>query len=365
MKNHKTVIITSSPQITSATTYFNELGRTFMEMGFKVVIIFDKNKIRDDDSNGLIYKTWPSKRPTKLADLLFLREVIKEEKPIYIISTFGAVNISMIGGFLFGIKNRIAWYRTTSTQLKVDSQRHWFKEKILKTRKSLLLNLFATEIHTNSEKTAEDLKEYLSIKNKHIKIIYFLLKDFTLNFNVKKEEIVSFVGRFNPSKGQEVLINAIPTILEKHPNYIFYFVGDGITRSEQIVLSKKLNVYNSCVFTGSISQKGVYEILAKSKLHVSASEDEAFGMVNLEAIAFNTPILAHKVGGIPEILDEKINGYFFDFKSSENLSYRINKVLDNETLYLKLQEGARSVFENKFLLNTSNLKKRVELILKK
>lgn len=309
--NKKTIIITSSAQITSATTFFNELGRTFLKKGFRVIIIFDNNSIRNDDPNGLIYKSWPSKRPTKLKDFLFLRGLVKKYKPSHIISSFGAVNISLIGGFLFGIKNRIAWFRTTSKQLYLDSRNSKRKDNYLRYRKSLIINRFANEVHTNSHNTAIDLKQYLSTRNKKIKVVYFLLEDFTLKFSKKKEEIISFVGRFSPSKGQEILIKAIPYILKNNPNYKFYFIGDGVTKEKQIDLAKKLKVEKSCVFTGSISQAKVYAILAKSKLHVSASEDEAFGMVNLEAIAFETPILAHKVGGIPEILKDGVNGFFF------------------------------------------------------
>lgn len=190
-----------------------------------------------------------------------------------------------------------------------------------------------------------------------------MLEDFTSRFSKNKEEIISFVGRFSPSKGQEIMIKAIPYILKKNPNYKFYFIGDGETKYKQIELAKKLKVEKSCVFTGSISQAKVYAILAKSKLHVSASEDEAFGMVNLEAIAFETPILAHKVGGIPEILQDGVNGFFFEFKKTEDLFLHIDKIVNDENLYLELQNGAKSIFHQKFLLNDKNLNNRIQLIL--
>ena len=84
-------------------------------------------------------------------------------------------------------------------------------------------------------------------------------------------------------------------------------------------------------FTGSISQNEVYKILAKSKLLVSANEERAYGMVTLEVITFNTPILAHEVGRVSEISEKEVHSYF----------------------------------ENKFLMNNTNLNKRVELILEK
>ena len=124
MKNHKTISITSSPQITSLTTFFNELRKSFMKQGYQIIFIFTNSEIRVDNPEGMIYEDWPSKRPTKMVDLLFLGKRIKEYKS-YIISSFR--NISIIGGVLFCVKNRMACYHTTATQIKVDSQRYWFK----------------------------------------------------------------------------------------------------------------------------------------------------------------------------------------------------------------------------------------------
>lgn len=361
MSTDNYIIITSSPQKSSLTDFFYELSIQFVKRGYKVIIIFDQKLVRNESNDTLIYKTWPSYRPTSLKDFLFLKKIILKYRPTHIISSFGAVNISIITGFFFGVKNRIAWNHTKSNQLIVDSKNK-FKTFLFRLRKVVILNLFATEVHTNSIDTRNDINAYLKFPKSKIKVVYFLLKKKTFN-NCNKDKIISFIGRFSPSKGQIILLKAIPKIIKKHPDFKFYFVGSGIDKDKIENLAKQMKLQDYCFFIGGVNQEMVYKILSNSKLHVSASVDEAFGMVNLEAISVGTPILAHKVGGIKEILEEGINGFFFETNNSNDLSEKIISILNDSNLYDQLQKGAKSVFESKFLLNEKNLNKRIDLIL--
>ena len=356
MKRDEYIIITSSPQKSSLTDFFYELSIQFVKRGYKVIIIFDHKKNED-----IIYKTWPSYRPTSIIDFLFLKKIILQYKPTHIISSFGAVNISIITGFFFGVKNRIAWNHTKSNQLIVDSNNK-FKTFLFRLRKIVILNLFATEVHTNSIDTKNDINSYLKFPKNKIKVVYFLLKKKTFN-NCNKDKIISFISRFSPSKGQVILLKAIPKIIEQHPDFKFYFVGSGIDKDKIENLAKQMKLQDYCFFIGGVNQEMVFKILFNSKLHVSASADEAFGMVNLEAISVGTPILAHKVGGIKEILEEGINGFFFEINNHNDLSDKIIEILNDNELYNHLQNGAKAVFESRFLLNEENLNKRIDLIL--
>ncbi|MCH3884995.1 hypothetical protein [Tenacibaculum aquimarinum] len=131
----KSIFITTSPQITTLTTFYIELAKTFQERGYRVVVIFDSNKQREEKETNLIYKVWPNKRPTKIKDFLFFKDLIELYKPQYIISSFGAVNISLIAGYIYGVKNRIAWIHTNANQIIIDSNRNQLKAFVLKQRK--------------------------------------------------------------------------------------------------------------------------------------------------------------------------------------------------------------------------------------
>ena len=124
----------------------------------------------------------------------------------------------------------------------------------------------------------------------------------------------------------------------------------------------KLKINDKVIFTGSIEQSQVYKILKKSKLHVSASKDEAFGMVNIEALSCGVPILAPKVGGIKEDINN-YNGMFFDMNSEKELANKINKILRDESFYQYLKKGALESFESHYELNNKNIDLKVDYIL--
>src|SRR5690554_4177878 len=110
------VFISFSLGETSVSDYFLELTLELSKT-YKVVVFSDGQL-----PEGLVIpseieiKYWPSKRPTKYRDFKFLMHAIKEYKPQLTISIFGSVNIFLLAGFLSGVKNRVAWIRTLTTQ---------------------------------------------------------------------------------------------------------------------------------------------------------------------------------------------------------------------------------------------------------
>ena len=353
----KTIFLTSSPQTTTATTFFYELAKGFVRKGYRVVIIYDKKTIVQSSNVNIECYTWPNYRPTKFKDFLFLIKLLNKYKPYAIISSFGAVNVSLICSWFFGVNKRIAWIRTKSSQLIIDNPKQF---SILRFRKSIILNLFSTEIHTNSIDTAKDIAQNY-FYTKKIKVISFLLKKL-IDETIIDKNIISFVGRLDPSKGQEVFLKAIPYI-NKRFIYKFYIVGSGKEMQNLKDLVDKLKINNKVVFTGSIEQSQVYNILKQSKLHISASKDEAFGMVNIEALSCGVPILAPKVGGIKEILKNNYNGMFFDMNSEKELANKINKILSEESFYQYLKKGALESFESHYELIYKNIDMKVDYIL--
>lgn len=353
----KTIFLTSSPQITTATTFFYELAKGFVRKGYRVVIIYDKKTIVQSSNVNIECYTWPNYRPTKFKDFLFLIKLLHKYKPYAIISSFGAVNVSLICSCFLGVTKRIAWIHTKSSQLRIDSPKQF---SFLRLRKAIILKLFSTEIHTNSLDTAKDITQNY-FYTKKIKVISFLLKKL-IDETIIDKNIISFVGRLDPSKGQDVFLKAIPHI-DSGFRFKYYIVGSGKEMQNLKGLVDKLKINDKVIFTGSTEQSQVYNILKKSKLHISASKDEAFGMVNIEALSCGVPILAPKVGGIKEILKNNYNGMFFDTNSEKELANKINKILRDESFYQCLKKGALESFESHYELNNKNIDLKVDYIL--
>jgi N-acetyl-alpha-D-glucosaminyl L-malate synthase BshA len=87
-------------------------------------------------------------------------------------------------------------------------------------------------------------------------------------------------------------------------------IGDGPDRSAAEFLAMRLGVADRVEFVGK--QENVNELLALSDLMIMPSELESFGLAALEAMACRVPAIATRVGGIPELIDDGINGLLYE-----------------------------------------------------
>jgi len=355
----KTYIISTSPFGNSIPNHFFELSKNLIAKGNRVVIVFDKNHNPANSNTGIIYKTWPSTRPTKLKDFIFYYKLCREYNPEIVLGQFGSTNITLLVGSLLRIPNRIIYWHTMFIQLKIDSTqskitsklRHWFKKN--------LLQHFSTLILTNSSATKNDLISHYQLTN--IRVLNYLIPDPKEAEKIKSKKerdfAISFVGRLDKSKGQENLINVLPQIISIYPNLIIYFVGDGTEKKRLELRCIELKIQKNVCFTGSVSLNEVYDYMAKSLVHISMSAGEAFGLVNAEALAVGTPILANKVGGIEDILLEGQNGYSLDLEKEGDVIGKLKKIIEGD--WSTFSKKARKHFEDNFLTSQKNLTRQL------
>lgn len=360
----KTYIISTSAFGKAIPNYFHELAKSLVNQGNKVIIVFDGNQKKQKSNENLLFESWPSKRPTKLKDLIFYYKLCKKHQPDVVLGQFGSTNITLIIGKLLGVPNRIIYWHTMFLQLSIDST----KSKIVSiTRhriKKLLLKYCSTLIMTNSTATKNDL--FTNYKLTNIQVFEYLIPDILKgNPPLKKSErdyAISFVGRLDKSKGQELIINEIPNVLKHYPRLKLYFIGNGTEKNRLEKKCKKLGISENIIFTGNVSLDSVYEYMEKSLIHISASLEEAFGLVNVESISVGTPILANSVGGIVDILTEGENGFFLDLKTKGDFRVKIQKIIDENWDLFSL--NSRSVFLEKFAANTENVGKQLNKLKK-
>jgi len=355
----KTYVVCTSPFGKSIPNYFRELINSFVGNGIRVIVIFDGLQKDLNSSRKIIFKTWPSKRPTKLRDFIFFYNICRKYSPTLVIGQFGSTNITLIVSKLLGIPNRIIYWHTMFLQLKTDSTKPKVNSYIRHYIKKILLRKCATLVMTNSSATKRDLFSHYKLSN--IKVFNYLIPDI-INDNkiLKKEErdfAISFVARIDKSKGQELIIDEIPHVLKLYPSLRFYFIGDGSEKKRLVAKCKLLKISKNVIFTGNVDLNTVYQYMSKSLIHISASVEEAFGLVNAEAISVGTPILANKVGGITDILEEGKNGYFIDLSNKGDLRLKIQKILEKD--WDSLSKNSRHIFLKRFVASKDNVKNQI------
>jgi glycosyltransferase involved in cell wall biosynthesis len=155
-----------------------------------------------------------------------------------------------------------------------------------------------------------------------------------------QDQMVLFVGRIDiDTKGCDILVKAIPRVLEDHPKARFVFVGpDWGARDDLQAVSSSLNV--DPIFTGAVSQHELLEAYTAADLVVVPSRVEAFCIVLLEAMACGKPIVASRVGGVPDVVNNS-NAILTQPGGTLELAAAISKLLSDKTLAGRLGEAGR------------------------
>lgn len=346
--NKKTIIIATSKFGNPVSDYFKNLAQVFYVNDFNVIFIFD-GRIKNlpvQDNQRIKYYTWPSSRPTKFIDFLFLFKIIRIHKPIISVSNFGSTNVMTIMGFLLFVQNRFNYVHTTSTQLSIDYKGRNQTFKLLQIRKKIIY-MMNTHLFTNSLGTKEDIINTYNIKNQKISVLPLLLKESNIqykNFN-KRDFSLCIVGRLDPSKGHKKLLFLFQKCLDKYPDLILNIIGDGVLKNDLIELAKLLDISKNVRFLGKIPNEEVGKIYSNSIASISSSIEEAYGLVNIEALREGTPLLCTKTSGSNDIVKENFNGEFFYLDNELSLLSAFERILHSWSDY---SLNAKKSFQENF-----------------
>jgi glycosyltransferase involved in cell wall biosynthesis len=129
--------------------------------------------------------------------------------------------------------------------------------------------------------------------------------------------LIGMVARIAPPKDHETLLRACALLARLHPRFRLLLVGDG-DLSQVRRLGSSLGINDNVILAGyrACSQ----ELMAAMDIHVLCTRGEGFGLVLLEAMAVGTPVVASRVGGIPEIVSHNDTGLLHECGNAEELA---------------------------------------------
>ena len=163
----------------------------------------------------------------------------------------------------------------------------------------------------------------------------------------KGERIVLTVSRLHPTKNLETLVCAAPKVLQQYPDIKFLVAGEGPQLSSLLRLSRQKRVEASFRFLGRI-EHGLASYYGAADLFALTSIYEAFGVVLVEAMAAGKTVIAPRVGGIPEIVQDGETGFLFPARNTDALAETMIRVLEDERLRTIIGEKAREKVETYF-----------------
>lgn len=159
----------------------------------------------------------------------------------------------------------------------------------------------------------------------------------------KKKQIL-FAGTIMQRKGYDVLLKAFGLIAHKYPDWNLVFAGnpylqDGINEQEDgQKIANELGFANQVSWLGWVSGAAKEQVFNESSIYCLASEGEGFPMGVLDAWAYGLPCVMTPVGGIPDIVNDGVNGLIFPIGDVDTLAAKLNLLIPDCNLRTSIVE---------------------------
>ncbi len=160
-------------------------------------------------------------------------------------------------------------------------------------------------------------------------------------FSLPEGKTLLFVGRLIPYKGVEYLMESVPEILKREHDAKLVIIGSGKLENKLKIMSKALGIGSRVVFLGSVKNIVPYYHACDVFILPSVNRAEAFGMVQLEAMACGKPVISTEVGSGTSFVNRNgESGIVVRPKNSKALSNAILKLLGDGTLRRRMGNNA-------------------------
>jgi glycosyltransferase involved in cell wall biosynthesis len=162
----------------------------------------------------------------------------------------------------------------------------------------------------------------------------------------EKGPVVTYAGRLHNVKGPDVFLRAAALVYSNNPEVKFLMIGDGRMRAELVSLTNELGLSAAVCMPGEIRPvKGIFQ---KSSVVVCSSRSEGFPNVVLEAMAVGAPVVASRVGGVEELINNREDGFLFESENSEELASIIMMLLSDREGAAEVGSRAREKVSKRF-----------------
>ncbi len=165
---------------------------------------------------------------------------------------------------------------------------------------------------------------------------------------------ILFVGRFIELKGGEILLRAFQKVLQAEPRARLVMIGSGPKDAEWKHLARELGLEPAVTFTGRLRPEQLAReypraaVVAVPSYEIGTGQTEALGVVAIEALAFGTPVVASRTGGLPEVVLHEKTGLLVPPRDPEALAQALLRLLRNPRLRETLGRQGREHYKTHF-----------------
>jgi N-acetyl-alpha-D-glucosaminyl L-malate synthase BshA len=169
--------------------------------------------------------------------------------------------------------------------------------------------------------------------------------DLRRRFASDDEKLVTHVSNFRPVKRVVAAVEIFAQI-RREVSARLLMAGDGPEMGEAVQRTRALGLANDVHFVGEQDQ--VLSLLSISDVFLLPSAQESFGLAALEAMACEVPVIASRVGGLPEVITHEENGFLLAPDDIEGMARAAIRVLTDDRLHRRVAGAARRTVHQRF-----------------
>lgn len=173
-------------------------------------------------------------------------------------------------------------------------------------------------------------------------------KDFELVQNLEGMKkmgynFVTFIGRLTMQKGAEYFLRAAQKCVKYKPNTKFIIAGSGDMEEYLMQETARLGLSLNVIFPGFLREEKLRALYHVSDIFVMPSPSEPFGLVALEAMVHETPVIISKNSGVSEVLSHALK---VDFWDTDEMAHLILSLLHHDQLHHQLKHYGKDEIKN-------------------
>ena len=219
-----------------------------------------------------------------------------------------------------------------------------------------------TESYANASKVASRFPHHAIPIGIHYDAFDKILKK--IESEPRQKEQILFLGRLAANKGVNFLVRALSSVRQKFPKVKLVISGEGEEKPSLLKLIDELKLADAVSWQGKMDLEGLVRLYAKSTVYVlpSINKLEAFGIVQLEAMACATPVIASDIPGVNNVMEVGKSGLIVPKENPQALADAIIKIIGDPALAAAMGRRGRELVEKKY--NWDVIGKQIEGVYK-
>lgn len=331
------------------TSYLLTLGEGLVKAGHKVLVAssggdcvsrFEASGIRHV---GINIRTKSEAHPKLLLALPSLDRLVQDE---HIQIIHAQTRVTQVLGHWLALSRRVPMVSTCHG---------FFKPRLFRR----IFPCWGKAVIAISKPVARHLDKDLGVDPQKIHLIangidleHFIMTDapkrlqLRQKWNISSRKVIGVIARLSDVKGISVLINALPLVLKEIPSATLLIAGQGPEETNLKKITRDLSLTDHVRFEDTIGQ--TTDLLPVFDVFVMPSLMEGLGLSVIEAQACGIPVVASRVGGLVDLIDEGASGYLVNSRDPSALARRIIDVLKDPDGAHIMALQARSNIEQHF-----------------